>query len=291
MLPSRPLSEWLDRHARSLPWRGESATPWRVLVSEFMLQQTPVSRVVPRFESWVARWPDPAALARAPGADVLREWGSLGYPRRAMWLRESALRIVTGHGGRVPDTVEALLSLPGVGDYTARAVLAFGFGRRVPVVDTNVRRVLARHDRGVADSPVRQRTDMAELEPALPRDGARAAHLSLAIMELGALVCTARAPKCALCPIADSCLWKARGYPEPDAPTRVRATYSGSDREARGRILAALRRGTDAIPLTAEEVGWPDTAQFSRAIDSLAADGLIVPVRSEEDRTLWRFPD
>lgn len=286
MLPIAPLLAWFDTSARSLPWRGESATPWRVFVSEFMLQQTPVSRVIPRFDAWMLRWPTPSSLALASTADVLREWQNLGYPRRAVWLRDSAVAIHNRHSGAVPEALEDLLALPGVGDYTARAVLAFGFGRRVPVVDTNVRRVLARTSRGVGDSPIRLAIDMAEVEVALPAHAATAARASLALMEFGALVCTARSPKCGDCPVAQACAWRSAGYPDGAATRKPQKAYEGSDRQVRGRILTLLRNHRDPVPLNADTVGWHDEAQVERAKTSLAADRLILQAAND----MWQLP-
>ncbi len=288
MLPAQSLISWFDAHGRSLPWRGESATPWRVLVSEFMLQQTPVNRVIPRFLGWMQRWPTPADLAAATGAEVLREWANLGYPRRALWLRDAAEQIESKHAGSVPDNLDDLLRLHGVGDYTARAVLAFGFGQKVPVVDTNVRRVLARVDRGVAISPVRTRTDMTEVAASLPEKSACAAKASLAYMEFGALVCTARAPLCDSCPITNACAWRAAGYPAGSQATQTRQkAYIGSDRQVRGRILAMLRNADDALRIDEKVLGWPDAAQVSRAVHSLFADGLI----SSGPADTWKLPE
>lgn len=282
------LLTWFDENSRSLPWRGAGATPWRVLVSEFMLQQTPVARVQPRFIEWMNRWPTPADCAAASGADVLRQWSNLGYPRRALWLRDAACRIHREHDGKVPDSLEALLALPGVGDYTARAVLSFGFARRVPVVDTNVRRVLARIDRGIENSPIRPKKDMADLEEILPCDAAVAARASLAIMEFGALVCTARTPHCENCPVATACAWRTAGYPQPsERPRSKQAAYLGSDRQVRGRILALLRASDRPRHVDGAAIDWEKDEQVARAIDSLAADGLIIRTSEEE----WTLPE
>ncbi len=193
------LLDWYAREQRDLPWRRPEVTPWQILVSEFMLQQTPVARVEPIWRDWIARWPTPSATAAAGAADVLRAWGKLGYPRRAKRLHECAAVIATEHGDVVPSDVETLLTLPGVGAYTARAVACFAYRSRVPVVDTNVRRVVARVVHGRADSPssVRDLDDVAALLP----DDADAPRFSIALMELGATVCTARSPRCGLCPL------------------------------------------------------------------------------------------
>uniref|UniRef100_UPI001C5DA7C8 A/G-specific adenine glycosylase n=1 Tax=Pseudonocardia nigra TaxID=1921578 RepID=UPI001C5DA7C8 len=194
MPPSHPLTglvlDWYPAAARDLPWRRAGTTPWGVLVSEFMLQQTPVARVEPIWLDWMARWPVPSALAAAPRADVLRAWGKLGYPRRALRLHEAAGIIAERHGDVVPADPDALEALPGVGSYTARAVAAFGYGRRCPVVDTNVRRVVARAVHGSGDAgPARTAADLADVEPLLPADDESAAVVSAGLMELGAVIC------------------------------------------------------------------------------------------------------
>src|SRR5947208_1141004 len=215
------LIDWFDRNARDLPWRRADAGPWGVLVSEVMLQQTPVARVEPVWYAWLARWPTPATLAADPPGEAIRAWGRLGYPRRALRLHECATAIVARHAGAVPDDLDALLALPGIGTYTARAVAAFAFGRRQPVVDTNVRRVMARAVSGVADAgPATTAADLAAATELLPREPARAARASAAFMELGALVCTARTPRCGDCPLVTSCAWRLAGQPLPDGPTR-----------------------------------------------------------------------
>lgn len=263
-------------HGRDLPWRHPEAGPWGVLVSEFMLQQTPVVRVLPVFQTWLRRWPEPAALAADSPGDAVREWGRLGYPRRALRLHAAATAITNDHAGRVPSTVEELLALPGVGEYTARAVAAFAFGARTPVVDTNVRRVLSRAERGLDTirepaTPV----DRRELEALLPADPATAARLSAAVMELGALVCTAANPRCADCPIADRCRWLAAGRPAVTARRAVQ-TWAGTDRQVRGRIMALLRAAHAPVPAEEVETAWPDAEQRQRCLVSLVADGLAV---------------
>jgi A/G-specific adenine glycosylase len=213
-LDAERLLTFFHDHGRDLPWRRPDAGPWAVLVSEFMLQQTPVVRVLPVFEVWMRRWPHPADLAADSPGDALREWGRLGYPRRALRLHAAATVVTNEHGGHIPSTVEELLLLPGVGEYTARAIAAFAFGARTPVVDTNVRRVLARAVRGV-DSIREPATpaDRRELDALLPQDPATAAKFSAAVMELGALICTAANPRCPDCPLGDLCRWRAEGRP------------------------------------------------------------------------------
>src|SRR5882757_3293506 len=271
----RELLAWYDWSRRDLPWRDPEVTPWQIMVSEFMLQQTPVSRVEPIWRDWVARWPTASATAAASAADIVRAWGKLGYPRRAKRLHECATVIVRDHGDVVPDDVEVLLTLPGVGSYTARAVACFAYQQSVPVVDTNVRRVVARVVHGRADagsaSAVRDHADASAL---LPKDAT--AHIfSAALMELGATVCTARAPKCGLCPLS-ACAWRSRGYPAAAGPARRAQRYAGTDRQVRGRLLDVLRGNDSPVTRAELDIAWlADTAQRDRALDSLLVDGLV----------------
>ncbi|KMV22828.1 A/G-specific adenine glycosylase [Mycobacterium heckeshornense] len=273
-LPARQLLEWYERAKRDLPWRRPGVTPWQILVSEFMLQQTPVARVIPVWQDWVARWPTASATAAASAADVLRAWGKLGYPRRAKRLHECATVIARDHADVVPDDVETLLTLPGVGGYTARAVACFAYRKPVPVVDTNVRRVVARvvHGRadGLAPSAARDHADVAAL---LPND--QRAHLfSAALMELGATVCTARNPRCGLCPLPE-CAWRRAGYPASQGVKRVQ-TYAGTDRQVRGCLLDVLRAKDCPVTKAELDVAWSsDSQQRERALGSLLADGLV----------------
>jgi A/G-specific adenine glycosylase len=274
-----PLLDWYDAHARELPWRGEQATPWSVMVSEFMLQQTPVARVEPVHRQWLEAWPTPADLAAAPSGEAVRAWGRLGYPRRALRLHAAATAIVERYGGRVPSAYEDLRSLPGVGDYTAAAIATFGFGRRHAVLDTNVRRVLARLVSGVELPPVAATAGEKRLaEGLLPDDEADAATWSIALMELGALVCTATRPKCDACPVADACAWRAAGYPAYDGPPRKAQTWAGTDRQCRGRLLAVLRDAEGAVPRERLDQAWDDEPQRDRCVASLLTDGLLVRV-------------
>ncbi|MFZ0833431.1 MAG: A/G-specific adenine glycosylase [Mycobacterium sp.] len=267
------LIGWYDVAARDLPWRRPGVSPWQILVSEFMLQQTPVPRVQPVWEAWVDRWPTPSATAAASAADVLRAWGKLGYPRRAKRLHECATVIARDYHDVVPDDVQTLLCLPGVGAYTARAVACFAYGRRVPVVDTNVRRVVARVARGIADAAGSAR-DLADVEALLPEDGS-AARFSVALMELGATVCTGRSPRCGTCPLS-ACAWRAAGYPPSDAPVRRPQAYAGTDRQVRGRLLDVLRANDFPVSRRQLDVAWPtDTDQRDRALASLLDDGLV----------------
>jgi A/G-specific adenine glycosylase len=271
---STTVTGWYDEHARDLPWRRPGVTPWGVLVSEIMLQQTPAARVEPLWEQWLRRWPTPDALAADSPGEAVRAWGRLGYPRRALRLHASAAAIVERHRGGVPSSYDELLALPGIGSYTAAAVASFGFGQRHAVLDTNVRRVLARAIRGEADANSASPT-IPERRAALalvPLDDP--AHHSVAIMELGALICTARAPRCDECPVAASCAWLLAGRPERTT-TRKAQTYAGTDRQVRGRLLAVLRDTTDLVDKTMLDVVWGDDAQRERALDGLITDGLV----------------
>ncbi len=271
-LHSRILS-WFDREARVLPWRSDPQ-PWTVMVSEFMLQQTPVARVLPVFDAWMQRWPTPADLAADSTGEAVRAWGRLGYPRRALRLHAAATAIVERHGGKVPSDHGALLALPGVGDYTAAAIASFAFNQAHPVLDTNVRRVFARIVDGrqfPSNSPtVAERQQAADLMP--PVDAHRWAA---ATMELGAMVCTARSPRCDDgCPVADLCRWNLDGRPEHDGPARRGQAWAGTDRQVRGRLMAVLRDADAPVPKTVMDAVWPDAVQRERCLDSLLDDGL-----------------
>jgi A/G-specific adenine glycosylase len=272
-----PLMAWYDAHARDLPWRGDGATPWSVMVSEFMLQQTPVARVEPVHRLWMEIWPTPADLAAAPSGEAVRAWGRLGYPRRALCLHAAAVAIVELHGGEVPSSYDDLRALPGVGDYTAAAIATFGFGARHAVLDTNVRRVLVRLVNGVELPPVAATAGEKRLaESLLPDDEAGAATWSIALMELGALVCTAAKPRCVACPVADQCAWRAAGYPAYDGPPRKGQTWAGTDRQVRGRLMAIVRDAEGAVPRSRLDRAWDDATQRERALASLLSDGLLV---------------
>ncbi|ORX18012.1 adenine glycosylase [Mycolicibacterium wolinskyi] len=279
ILPEVPMSidsgelvRWYAHAQRDLPWRRPGVSAWQILVSEFMLQQTPVARVEPIWLAWIDRWPTPSATAAAGSAEVLRAWGKLGYPRRAKRLHECAVVISAEHGDVVPSDVETLLTLPGIGAYTARAVACFAYGASVPVVDTNVRRVVARAVHGRADSAasVRDLDDVAALLP----DDATAPTFSAALMELGATVCTARAPRCGLCPLS-RCQWRSSGYPAGTVVRRVQR-YAGTDRQVRGKLLDVLRDNSSPVTRAQLDVAWlTDPAQRDRALDSLLVDGLV----------------
>ncbi|GEA81225.1 A/G-specific adenine glycosylase [Cellulomonas uda] len=280
-----PVVDWFDEHARDLPWRAPDRTPWGVLVSEVMLQQTPVVRVEPAWRAWLGRWPTPADLAAAPTADVLRAWDRLGYPRRALRLQECARVLVERHGGRVPDDEDALLALPGVGAYTAAAVRAFAFGRRAVVLDTNVRRVLARAVDGEAlPAPTQTRAEVERARALVPAQDATAARWAAASMELGALVCTARSPRCGQCPLVSSCAWVAAGRPgDVHAHRRRTQAWHGTDRQVRGRVMALLRGSPVPVPRHVLDEAWPATPQRARALAGLLADGLVVEVAAGAD--------
>ena len=238
-----------------------------------MLQQTPVSRVLPVFEAWMERWPTPASLAASSPGDAVRAWGRLGYPRRALRLHAAAVAIVDRHGGSVPSDHGELLTLPGVGSYTAAAVASFAFAQRHAVLDTNVRRLFARVIDGTeqpAPAPtVAERRAAEELLP--PADAHRWAA---ATMELGAVVCAARAPRCGDCPITELCAWHRAGRPPQTHPPRRAQPWTGTDRQVRGKLLALLRDADAPVVVSALDDAWPDVAQRERCLDSLLDDGL-----------------
>jgi len=271
--------DWYSTAARDLPWRRPDASPWAVLVSELMLQQTPVTRVLPAYEAWLARWPTPAACAAEPSGEAVRMWGKLGYPRRALRLHEAARTIVDRHGGVVPADLDELLALPGVGAYTARAVASFAYGARHPVVDTNVRRVVARALLGQGDAgPPSTARDLAAVEVLLPVEPARAARFGVATMELGALVCVARGPRCGVCPVAAICAWRRAGSPPYAGPVKQPQRFAGTDRQVRGLLLDVLRAADGPVPAAALDAAWSSGPQRARALAGLVADGLVDPL-------------
>ncbi|MFD8192231.1 HhH-GPD family protein [Streptomyces wuyuanensis] len=280
-----PVLAWFDQHARDLPWRRPEAGAWGVMVSEFMLQQTPVNRVLPVYEQWLARWPRPADLAADAPGEAVRAWGRLGYPRRALRLHGAAVAITERHGGDVPSEHAQLLALPGIGEYTAAAVASFAYGQRHPVLDTNVRRVFARAVTGVQYPP--NATTAAERRLAralLPDDEARAARWAAASMELGALVCTARNEDCGRCPVAGLCAWRLAGKPAHDGPARRGQTYAGTDRQVRGKLLAVLRESARPVPRAVLDRVWDEPVQRARALDGLVSDGLVEPLENDRFR-------
>jgi A/G-specific adenine glycosylase len=282
-----PVIAWFDTHARDLPWRRPEAGAWAVMVSEFMLQQTPVNRVLPVYEAWLARWPRPADLAAEAPGEAVRAWGRLGYPRRALRLHGAAQAITERYEGDVPRQYAQLLALPGIGEYTAAAVASFAYGQRHAVLDTNVRRVLARAVTGIQYPP--NATTAAERKLAramLPADEATAARWAAASMELGALVCTAKGEDCVRCPIAAQCGWRLAGKPAHTGPARRGQTYAGTDRQVRGKLLALLREAVAPVPQTALDAVWDEPVQRARALDGLVADGLVEPM----ENGVYRLP-
>lgn len=273
----RAVLTWYAGAARPLPWRAAGTTPWGVLVSEVMAQQTQVSRVAPRWTEWVARWPTPAALAAADPAEVLRAWSGLGYPRRARNLHATAARLVADHDGRVPADAVTLRSLPGIGPYTAAAVCAFGYGQRIAVVDVNVERVLTR---AIIATPASRRMIHDLATSLLPVEASRAAAWSQAVMEVGAVCCTARTPTCAVCPLRTTCAWLRAGQPAMPT-TRPQPRFAGSVRQARGLLLRAVHDGpvprTTALSLVDPDAAHPaPSARAQAALTGLLADGLLV---------------
>lgn len=281
------ITSWYSDHQRDLPWRRPGFTVWGQLVAEFMLQQTQVDRVVPRLELWLERWPTPADLAADSPAEAIRLWGRLGYPRRALWLHRAAVEIVERFDGTVPESIDDLLSLTGIGDYTARAIAVFALSQRHPVVDTNTRRVIARaiHGMSAAEAP-NARRDLAEMDALLPEDLLESVDFNAGMMELGAIVCTAKKPLCDQCPIADLCAWAESGFPDNAPQPRSRqARFEGSDRQARGMMMAHLRAHDSAS--SAQLLALvTDAVQAKRVLHSLERDGLIV---STAGRT-WQLP-
>lgn len=295
------LGEWFAEHARPLPWRLPGTSPWAILVSEIMSQQTPVARVAPLWSAWMERWPEPADLAEAPASEVLRMWANLGYPRRALRLKECAEAVTQLHGGQLPTDISSLLALPGIGSYTARAVAAFALEQAVPVVDTNVRRVYKRLVKGEylqGATRARDLVDVARMMPYLDPDPAvlktapelyeeiqpehkeAALVMCAALMELGALVCVAGTPRCEQCPVQSQCSWVAMGKPEPSEQDQAHAKrrvqkFAGTDRQVRGLVMKLLREA-DVAGITESDIDavWPDKLQLWRAVDSLVADGL-----------------
>ena len=285
--PGDDLLSWAAAGAlRDLPWR-RTRDPWAVLVAEVMLQQTQVARVVPRWHAFLDAFPDATSCARSGGGagDVVRLWDGLGYNRRAIALHATAVACVEGHGGTLPDDLGALLALPGIGPYTARAVLVFAYERSVCPLDVNTSRPLAR-----AFGTARQ----VDADDLVPADGPEAWTYAEALMDLGAVVCRRRAPACDGCPWQGRCAWHLAGHPDPDpaAPAARQSRFAGSDRQGRGRLVAALRRGPVPSDLAsvADVCGWPDDpARAARVADSLVADGLAV-LGTAEGRDVLALP-
>lgn len=287
-----PILAWYATNARDLPWRRPDCGPWGILVSEVMLQQTPVARVLPVWHTWLDRWPSPRELALDAPGEAIRMWGRLGYPRRALRLHEAARTIVGRYQGDLPDDHELLLALPGIGVYTAAAVASFAFRQRHAVIDTNVRRLLARAVTGTEyPSPSPTAAEARLATSLVPDDAQVAATWAAASMELGALICTARAPRCSGCPVAGRCQWQLDGAPPHSGPPRLGQAYAGTDRYVRGLLLAALRATDTPLPHASLVAAAPDAVlrdpgQRDRCLDGLVADGLVEPL----PRDRYRLP-
>jgi A/G-specific adenine glycosylase len=268
------LLEWGAVHRRDLPWR-HTRDPWRILVSEIMLQQTQTDRVVGYYQAFLRAFPTPAACARASPSDVVRLWSGLGYNRRALQLHRTAVVLVEQYGGTMPDDEAALLALPGIGPYTARAVRSFAFGADVATVDTNAVRVLSRCVSGDGLSMAAAQTLADRLLP--PGDSWA---FNQTMFDVGATVCTGSRPDCARCPLRRQCRWRQRGLTGPDpwraSPSaRSQSPFAGSDRQGRGRLLGALGRAAVAPGALAAACGWPDDrARAERIAGSLVAEGF-----------------
>ena len=266
----KEITSWFKKNKRNLPWRKTDA--WGVLVSEFMLQQTPVNRVLPIYEEWMKRWPTASSLSKATPAQVITAWGRLGYPRRALRLHECAKEITTNLGGKIPENEAELRALPGIGEYTAAAIAAFAFEKRSLVLDINIRRLYARLFDGV-ETPTQAATkvEKSRYEELIPK---REPHVwAAASMELGAVICTSQAPKCGICPVAHVCAWRSLDYPKSDVVKR-RQTWHGTDRQCRGTIVQALRENE---VLTKSQIAqlWDVPSQLEKALLTLLDDGLI----------------
>ena len=269
------ICAWFDANGRDLPWRRPGTSAWGVLVSEVMSQQTPMSRVIGPWHEWMNRWPTPDDLAEEDSGEAVAAWGRLGYPRRALRLHSCAVAIATEHDGVVPNSYDELVALPGIGDYTASAVVSFAFGGRATVLDTNVRRLIARAESGIANCPTSvTRAERIVADALVPDEDARAAKWAVASMELGALVCTARSPQCEVCPIRDSCRWVIDGKPD-NAPARRGQPWKGTDRQCRGVIMDVVRNSPRGGKVQMARSAWPEPDQASRCLESLLDDGLV----------------
>jgi len=277
----KPITQWFAKNKRELPWRA--TTPWGVMVSEFMLQQTPVARVLPKWIEWMDRWPSPAELAKATPAQVITAWGRLGYPRRALRLHESAKIISCDFNNEVPENEEVLRSLPGIGDYTAAAISAFAFGTNTLVMDVNIRRVLVRvldgKEHPTSNPTVRERESRLSILPRVNAD-----NWAAATMELGALICTSKNPSCNDCPVISQCKWRKNGYPQTEL-VRKSQDWHGTDRKCRGTVVQALREN-ESLTLSAIKKLWPEESQVEKALETLLADHLI----EEHSRSRFRLP-
>ena len=269
------ICAWFDANGRDLPWHRPGTSAWGVLVSEVMSQQTPMSRVIGPWHEWMNRWPTPDDLAEEDSGEAVAAWGRLGYPRRALRLHSCAVAIATEHDGVVPNSYDELVALPGIGDYTASAVVSFAFGGRATVLDTNVRRLIARAESGIANCPTSvTRAERVVADALVPDEDVRAAKWAVASMELGALVCTARSPQCEVCPIRDSCRWVIDGKPD-NAPARRGQPWKGTDRQCRGVIMDVVRNSPRGVKVQMALSAWPEPDQASRCLESLLDDGLV----------------
>ena len=277
----KPIVTWFKKNKRDLPWR--TTTPWGVMVSEYMLQQTPVTRVLPKWIEWMERWPTPADLAIATPAQVITAWGRLGYPRRALRLHAAAQIIAEEFNNEVPSDEITLQSLPGIGLYTAAAISAFAFEQRTLVMDVNIRRLLTRViDGNEHPKPAPTSRERASRLTLLPQKNA---HMwAAATMELGAIVCTSSNPKCELCPVISECNWRKNGYPKSDL-IRKSQDWHGTDRKCRGTIVQALRENESLTENTIKKL-WPDESQVEKALLTLLEDRLIQSI----SRTRYRLP-
>jgi A/G-specific adenine glycosylase len=277
----KPIVNWFKRNKRDLPWRD--TTPWGVMISEYMLQQTPVNRVLPKWIEWMERWPTPADLAQATPAQVITAWGRLGYPRRALRLHAAAQIIAEDFNNEVPEDVDVLQTLPGIGQYTAAAIAAFAFDQRTLVMDVNIRRVLTRViDGNEHPKPAPTSREKARRLALLPEKNA---HIwAAATMELGAMVCTSKNPKCELCPVISACNWRKNGYPKSDL-IRKSQDWHGTDRKCRGTIVQALREN-ESLTENAIKKLWPDESQIEKALKTLQEDLLIEAI----SRKRYRLP-
>ena len=266
---------WYADHARPLAFR-RTADPWSVLLSEVIAQQTQAARAAEAWTRLIAEFPTPAALAAVSPATAIRAWRGLGYNRRAVALRAAAIAIVDEHGGRVPDTFESLVRLPGIGPYTARAVLAIAFDRDVAALDTNIRRVVGRAMLGEPAS-VPSRGFQALADGFVPRG--RAAMWTHALMDIGAAFCRKRDPRCGACPLATHCRYLAAGRP-PEQPRAARPPaqpFPSTSRWLRGRILDRLRDAPDGAWVSIDApIGAHDQATIDRVLAEMASQGMVV---------------
>jgi A/G-specific adenine glycosylase len=277
----KPITSWFKKNKRDLPWR--KTTPWGVMVSEYMLQQTPVNRVLPKWDEWMKRWPTPKALAKASPAEVITAWGRLGYPRRALRLHAASQIIAEDFNNQVPEDPAILQTLPGIGEYTAAAIGAFAFEKQTLVMDVNIRRLLTRiidgNEHPKPAPTVKEKASRLALQP--PKN----AHIwAAATMELGALVCTSKNPICEQCPVISQCNWRKNGYPKTDL-VRKSQDWHGTDRKCRGTIVQALREN-ESLTESAIKKLWPDESQVEKALKTLQDDLLIEAI----PRKRYRLP-